>query len=372
MVSTPRLEIHPGRVAANTRSVLQACRRHGARVACVTKAACAHPALVGAFEAGGADQLADSRLRNLAAIAATGSRLPLMLLRLPEPSAALEAVRHCQVSLNSSSETLRLLSEAAQSLRRIHQVIVMVDLGDLREGVWPDQAVQVVKGASRLPGLEVLGLGCNLGCFSGVLPSEANMRVLVETRDACRRETGLDLPVLSGGSSSILPLLASGRLPAEINHLRLGEVLVLGVTPQDRAPWPGTRQDAFRLVAEVIEVARKPSLPIGERGQDAFGQVRPIEDRGRRRRAILNLGRQDAALGDLTPEDPGMVVLGGSSDHLVLDVEDAVRPVATGDEVSFRPGYAALLALATSHYVRKVVMAEPEQGGGARLEVGAG
>jgi len=110
------------------------------------------------------------------------------------------------------------------------------------------------------------------------------------------------------------------------------------------------------MVAEVVEVARKPSVPIGDRGQNAFGETCEFEDRGVRLRAILNLGRQDVVVDGIEPEMKGITVLGGSSDHLILDVEEAEREVKLGDELAFYPSYGALLALATSPYVQKAVM----------------
>ncbi|MDR3673639.1 MAG: alanine/ornithine racemase family PLP-dependent enzyme [Holophaga sp.] len=353
---TPRLEIYPDRIKENAQSVIGLCHRHGARVACVTKVTCAHPAVVRALEAGGADLIADSRITNMMSMADTGPALPLMLLRIPAPSRAADVVRCADVTLNSSLETIGLLSEAAQFLHKPHQVIVMVDVGDLREGVWPDLVLEVVKGAARMPGIEVAGLGCNLACYGGVIPSVENMNALVQTRDACRRATGLELATLSGGNSSSLPLLASGNMPKEINQFRIGEGILLGRNVLDRSAWAGTRQDTFRLVAEVVEVGRKPSIPIGERGQDAFGETNVFEDRGVRLRAICNLGRQDVTVTGIEPEDPGIIILGGSSDHLVLDVEDARSPVRLGVELSFSPNYSALLALSTSPYVQKVVV----------------
>jgi predicted amino acid racemase len=353
--TTPRLEIHPRRIADNARSVCAMVHAHGAQAACVTKVTCAHPAVARALEEGGADQLADSRVQNLEAIAAEGGQLPLLLLRLPAPSAAFEAVRCADLSLNSSLATLRQLSAAARILGRRHRALVMVDVGDLREGVWPDRLLPLVRDASALPGLELAGVGCNLACYGGVIPSVANMRTLVEARDACREATGLELGIISGGNSSSLPLLASGNMPKEVNHFRIGEAILLGRNVLDRSPWLGTRQDAFRAVAEVVEVERKPSVPVGERGQDAFGETGVYVDRGVRLRAICNLGRQDAVVTGLEPEDPGIIVLGGSSDHLVLDVEEAAGPVRVGMELGFYPTYGALLALSTSPYVRKVV-----------------
>lgn len=355
-LQTPRLEIYPDRIAANARSVIQTCHAHGGTVAAVTKVTCAHPEVVHAFEQGGADMLADSRILNLVSLAGTGTTKPLMMLRIPEPSRVVDMVRCADLSLNSSLTTLQLLSEAAQFLGKRHQAIVMVDVGDLREGVWPDRAVEVVKGAAKLPNLDVIGLGCNLACYGGVIPSVENMTALIEVRDACRKATGLELATLSGGNSSCLPLLASGKLPKEINHFRIGEAIVLGRNVLDRSPWPGTRQDTFRMVGEVVELERKPSVPIGDSGQNAFGETCTFEDRGIRLRAILNLGRQDVVVDGIEPEMKGITVLGGSSDHLILDVEEAEKPIQRGDQLGFYPGYGALLALSTSPYVQKVVI----------------
>lgn len=355
-IRTPRLEIFPQRIEANARSVIQLCHEHGAQVACVTKVMSAHPSVVHALENGGADMIADSRILNLQSISNIGLVLPLMLLRIPAPSAAADIVRCCDYSLNSSVETLKVLSEAAEFAGLTHHAIIMIDVGDLREGVWPDRAVEVVRGAAKLPNLEIVGLGSNLACYGGVIPTTENMEMLVEIRDQCRKATGLPLDILSGGNSANLPLLASDGMPKEINHFRIGEAITLGRNVLDRSPWPGTRQDTFRIVAEIVEVGCKPSIPIGNRGQDAFGGYTDFVDRGIRLRAIANIGRQDVVIDGITPEDPGIIVLGGSSDHLVLDVEEARHPVAVGDPIVFYPNYGALLAATTSPYMQKVVM----------------
>jgi predicted amino acid racemase len=355
LIPTPRLEIYPDRIEANARAVIKLCRAHGAQVAGVTKVVSAHPAVVRALEAASVDMLADSRVLNLQNIAAAGVSLPVLLLRPPTPSRAAEVVCSADISLNSSVKTIAMLSQAAQLARCTHRVIIMVDLGDLREGVWPDRAVSVVREASRYECIEVIGLGANLACYGGVIPTAENMQLLVDVRDACRKATGLELPLISGGNSANLPLLAGGGMPKEINHFRIGEAILLGRNVLDRSPWPGTRQDTFRLVAEVVEVECKPSIPIGERCQDAFGGYAEFVDRGVRKRAICNIGRQDVVVDGIVPEDPGLIVLGGSSDHLVLDVEEAGVEVRLGDEIAFYPSYGALLAATTSQYVQKVV-----------------
>ncbi len=353
---TPRLEIFTQRIAENTHAIVQLCHAHGITAACGAKVACAHPAIIRALEAGGTDILTDSRLENLESIRTSGTKLPLMLLRIPTPSRVHDVVRLADITLVSDPETVRKLSDVAVKLHLKKKVILMVDMGDLREGIWPDRVVDVLRVMIEFPGLEVIGLGCNLACFGGVIPTTEKMQQLIDIRDNAELVLGIRLPVLCGGNSANLPLLLDEKMPAPINMLRIGETILLGVNVLDRSPFPGTRQDTFRLVAEIIELEEKPSIPIGLRGQDAFGGVPEFTDRGIRKRAICNIGRQDVVIENLIPEDPGIIVLGGSSDHLLLDVQDASRTLATGDEVAFSPGYSALLAANTSKYVEKVVI----------------
>jgi predicted amino acid racemase len=251
---------------------------------------------------------------------------------------------------------LKALGAAARRQRRRHRVIIMIDVGDLREGLWPDQTEDFLHKASKIGGIEVDGLGCTLGCFGGVIPSISNMELFVATARRCRKATGLPLPILSAGNSSGISILTEGRLPREINHYRLGESILLGRDATNRQPLPQTRQDAVRLVVEVIEVGQKPSVPIGERGQDAFGAQPVFIERGIRTRAICNLGRQDTDIEGLTPDSAGVSILGASGDHLILDIHDHSQALRVGDELSFWPNYSSLLRLSASDYVRKVVL----------------
>lgn len=356
MSFTPRLEIYPDRIEHNARAIVTLCHEQGISVAGVTKVACAHPAVVHALVSAGVDMLADSRLENLQAIRAMNVQLPLMLLRIPAQDRIKEVVENSDISLNSSGETIRMLSQAAQSLGKKHQVILMVDLGDLREGVWPDNLPGVIDQVIRLPGIQLVGLGCNLACYGGVIPTTEKMEQLINLCEDTRKRTGLELPIISGGNSANLPLILEDAMPAAISNMRIGEAIQLGRNVLDRSPWPGTRQDTYRIVAQVIELENKPSIPMGTRGQDAFGGTPDFIDRGWRKRAICNIGRQDIVVDNLEPEDSGIIVLGGSSDHLILDVEEAIDELHVGSEITFFPGYGALLAAATSAYVQKEVL----------------
>jgi predicted amino acid racemase len=178
---------------------------------------------------------------------------------------------------------------------------------------------------------------------------------LVEIKIKASVNFGIDLGLISGGSSSSLPLVYEGTIPGEVNQLRIGESVLLGVNVVDRKPFSGLHLDAFVIEAEVIEFKKKPSKPVGNIGLDAFGSIPLFDDRGEMYRAICAIGRQDTVLEGLRPLDHRLEVLGGSSDHLILAATGGMD-VKVGDVVRFIPNYSALLAAFTSDYVEKVVI----------------
>ena len=349
----PYLEIDLAKIEHNARSITRLCAAHGVAVTGVTKGTCGAPEVARAMLRGGATSIGDSRTENLARLREAGVDGPLLLLRIPPLSRVEEVVALAHLSLESELRVLAAVSEAALRRGRVHPVIVMVDLGDLREGVWPDDVIPFAREVLALPGVRLVGLGANLTCYGGVAPTARNMGLLVACAEAVERSLGIPLAWISGGNSSALPLLAAGGMPARVNHLRIGEAILLGRETVHRTTWPGTFQDAFRLHAEVIELKEKPSVPIGERGEDAFGHVPAFADAGARRRALVNVGREDVEVEALAPCDPHVAVLGASSDYLIVDVTAIEDRVRVGDELVFAPGYGALLAAMDSAYVEK-------------------
>lgn len=246
---------------------------------------------------------------------------------------------------------MQALARTAERRRRVHDIIVMIDLGDLREGLWPDELPAFMRRVCDLPGIRVAGLGTNLSCYAGVAPTHENMRRLTECAEHVRHDLALALEVVSGGASNALPLIAVGEMPSGVNHVRVGEGILLGLETLHRTPLPGTVQDAFALHAEIIELKRKPSLPVGDRGEDAFGGRPVFLDKGLIDRAIVNAGRADVDVGGVRPLDPRFEVLGASSDHLLVDVSAVPGELTVGDELVFSMSYGALLAVMSSPYV---------------------
>ena len=352
-MAKPRVTIDLEKIEHNARTIVALCRSHGIAVTGVTKGTCGHPEVAKAMLRGGVASIGESRLENVSQLRAAGVEVPIMLLRIPWLSGVEEIVDSVDLSLNSEPAVLGALSKAAHQRGRVHDVIVMVDLGDLREGVWPKDLPAVVRETLALPGLRLAGLGASLSCFSGVVPSEENMNQLVRHARRVEREFGIRLEWISGGSSSALELIAEGRMPTAINHVRIGEGILLGRETIRRRPWPGTFQDPFLLQAEVLELKRKPSLPIGERSEDAFGELPKFVDRGEIDRAILNVGRQDVSVEGMTPVDQDVSIIGASSGYVIADVTRTEGRLRVGDELAFGLNYPALLAAMTSPYVEK-------------------
>ena len=352
------LEVRLRKIAENASRIQEACGRRGVDVLAVTKGFAAIPEIVRAIEEGGICRFADSRLMNIKALRDQGFSNEITLLRIPMISLAAQTVRYADVSLNSEYAAMEALSEAARAAGKVHQVVMMVELGDLREGMLPLEAVYTCKKAAKLPGIRVVGVGTNMGCYGGILPTQDNLSVLRLVAQAVREETGLALPVVSGGGTSSLKLVYDGTMPEGINQLRIGEGLLLGTdtTRGDVIPW--LEQNAFTLRAEIVEIKDKPSRPIGEIGRDAFGNIPEFADEGIMRRAIVAVGKQDVQPTEITPVDPGIRVLGASSDHTIPNIGNSEQHYRVGDRISFRLSYAAMLTLCTSGYIAKKMVRE--------------
>ncbi len=344
------------KIEANARAVTSMCGDKGIQVTGVTKVTCGMPSVARALLRGGVKGIGESRLENVHRLRANGIVDEMMLLRIPPLSETDEIVRSVDISLNSEISVIRSLSRGAAEHGLVHNVILMIDLGDLREGLWPEDVLPAARETLELPHLKLKGVGTNLTCYGGVIPTAKNMRQLIDWAHRIEDAFSVKMEIISGGNSSSLPLLRSGKMPKEVNHLRIGEALMLGRETVQRSAWPGTSQDAFKLEAEVIELKRKPSVPIGETGEDAFGHTPTFEDKGEILRGILNIGREDVDVDGLTPVDPGQRILGASSDHLLIDVSSNQKNIILGDHLAFTMNYSALLAAMTSAYVSKRVI----------------
>ncbi len=351
----PRLSIDLDAISANAFEVCRRCAHQGISVTAVTKGMSAQPPVAFAMLEGGCHSLGDSRLENLVKLRQAGVKAPLYMIRIPMLSQLPELIRWADGSLMSSLLVMEKLEQCCAAARIHHKIMVMVDLGDLREGLWPHELPLFAEALKKCRWVELQGVAVNFGCYGATLPTREKLEFLVKIRDELSREIGRPLPTCSGGSTSTLELLEKGQVPAGINNLRVGEAILLGHDTNTGSSLSWLRSRTMYLEAEIVEVRIKPSVPIGEIGYDATGGLPSYNDRGERLRAIAAVGRQDVQVDYLEPLDPGVEILGASSDHMILDVEAMERPPKEGDRLRFSINYSAMLMLTTSPYVAQRV-----------------
>ncbi|MEH6404932.1 MAG: alanine/ornithine racemase family PLP-dependent enzyme, partial [Sneathiella sp.] len=339
-MSAPRLEIDLVKIGQNASVLVDLLRGAGITVSGVTKAMLGLPDVARELLLAGVSGLADSRLENIQTMRKANIQANMTLLRSPMIGQADQVVRNTDVSLNTELDVISELSKAACALGRDHGVLLMVELGDLREGIMPRDLENVVRRTLGFPNIVLKGIGTNLACRSGVVPDRTNMGELSKLADRIDATFGPVLSIISGGNSSNLEWVLSGGETGRINNLRLGEAILLGCDPLNRQPIANLHTDAITLVAEVIESKIKPSQPWGITAESAFGSVAPVTKEGDTHQTILALGHMDTDPKGLTPPK-GIKILGSSSDHLIVDSCQGRLPI--GAEIAFQLNYSALI-----------------------------
>ena len=356
----PRLLIDLNKLKSNLDAVAKITKEQGGcSLMIVTKGLCADPEMAKMVANHPAvDFMADSRVMNIKTYADEARKNGKMtvLLRIPMHAEAADVVKYVDLSFNSELSTIRLLDEEAGKIGVKHNVLLMIDLGDLREGIFyqnEDQIFGAVEEILKMKNINLYGIGVNLTCYGAIIPKNDNLSNLVAIARKIEDKFGIKLNMISGGNSSSIYLIGRGELPEGINNLRLGESFLLGNDTAYGTKLPGTVSDTLILEAQIVELKEKPSLPIGEVGVDAFGQKPYYEDRGIIKRAIIAIGKQDTDIDSMEPLDEKIDILGGSSDHIILDVTKSDTEYKVGDVVRFVLGYGGMLKTATSPYVEK-------------------
>jgi predicted amino acid racemase len=350
MMSAPRLEIDLGKIQHNARTLVERLARRNISVTGVTKATLGSPEIAHAMLLAGVSDLGDSRMESIELMRRSQVPARMSLIRSPMLSQAKRVVTSTDMSFNSELEAVRRLSLEARKLDRTHAVVLMVELGDLREGFMPVDLMAAVAETLSLPNIVLKGIGTNLACRSGVSPEDANMGELSRLANMIEATFDVSLEIVSGGNSANLEWVFSSGFKGRINNLRLGESILLGREALHRHVIDGLHTDAITLVAEVIESKVKPTQPWGNLAQTAFG-TRPVgTDLGAIPQSILAIGIQDVDLCGLEPPN-GIEILGGSSDHLI--VTSSSEKVAVGTEITFQLDYSALLRAMTSPFVTR-------------------
>lgn len=346
----------------NYRVVSDWITQHGGSLTVVTKALCGHAELLRALDDFGVDSMGDSRIENLRAIRKNTPSVETWYLRPPHASALNKLLPLCDVSLNSEVATIREIDAECKRTQTTHQVVLMMELGDLREGVLPGKLLAMTESVLQMPRIALAGLGANLGCLNGAIPMSEELTQLTLYHELLELKYDIKIPYVSAGTSAGLGLLRDGAFPKAINHFRVGEAILLGTDPVTGEPFSGLRNDGVTLEAEVVELKEKRLVPSIETANTPFEPIDEDEEREpgeRGYRAIVTVGHVDTDVQGLTPLNPDYTIAGASSDITVVNLGSERDGVSLGETLAFRPNYSAFVRLMNNPYTAKTLVEQP-------------
>ena len=345
----------------NVRQIGDWMHDHGAKWTLVSKVLCGNKDILRALQIMGVRSIADSRLRNLRHADTVMKDFEAWYLRLPHLSVVPEIISLSDVSLNSELTIIKALNEEAKKQGKMHSIIIMIELGDLREGILPGSLIKFYQDLFELTNIEVIGIGANLGCLSGTLPSIDQFTQLALYRELLELKFDKKLQFISAGTSASLPMVISGAMPKTINHFRIGETVFLGSDLVSGEKMEGLRDDVVTLQAEIAEIKEKSLVPTGELANispfDTPDEEQAYTPGERGFRAIVTLGQLDTDISGLTPIDDRYTIAGASSDLTVVNLGDNPEKLKIGDVIEFSLSYSALLRLMNAPYID--IISEP-------------
>ena len=355
MITTPRIQVDLGKIQHNTRYLVERLKARGITVTAVTKATCGHPKIAQAMLNGGAVDLGEARITNVKRLRRAGITTPITLIRTPILSQADRVVRSCSTSYNSEIEVIARLAKAARKAKLVHHIMLMVEMGDMRDGIMPENVAAIARQVAAMPGVKLRGIGANFASLSGMAPDAAKMKDLSTIASDTERAHGSLIRVISGGNSANLPWALGAHSSTRINNLRLGEAILLGVEPVSGDKISGLFTDAFTLVTEVIEAKVKPVPAKVKFTNPALKELHLVPDNIRAIRSIIAIGKQDTDISGLTLPK-GVTCLGATSDHMVIQTIRSHPRV--GSALRLQMNYSALMRAMNAPDITKVILNE--------------
>jgi ornithine racemase len=348
--------IHIDKLRHNLSFIRGICRKAGLQPVWITKGCQAHPEILKLLAETPGEMIGDVSPANLAKARklVTGK---LMMVQLPDPDKAAAIGTGTDVWLVSDPAHARMIAAAARRQGSLPELVLMVDVGNRREGVMPDRAVNTAAAIQAVEGIALTGLGTSVGCYGGYRAGLADMRQLVTIAENVEAKLDCRFDILSAGSGTmLLELAVQGKLPERVNQLRIGAAAFVGEMPPTKTAIPGLYHDAFILQGEVLETSLKPSMPACATGVDAFGKQVVFKDRGPRRLCVLNFGLLEVDAYGLTPLDQGLCIVGATSNYTLCDATRCDSQPSIGDTLSFRMAYSSMARAMASDDVEKVVV----------------
>lgn len=357
-----RLKVHIDRLIENIATINAFMHKHGKEWSLVVKVLGTDKAVLSKLLADpvilGAHSIAVSQWKSLRMVKDLNPALRTMYIKPPSPKNVSYIVKYADISLNTTLSTIKALSDEAGKQNKTHQIIVMIEMGELREGIKREGLIPFYKSIFKLPNIQVVGIGTNLGCMYGIQPTYDKLIQLVLYEQIIEAKFKRTMELVSGASSITMPILEKGRVPKGINHFRIGEAAFLGTSPLDNKPILGLNTGAFTFESTIVELYKKENQPDGVITDAAVGSTseEDMSEEGSSYKAILDFGVLDVDADHLIPEDPDIRFFGNSSDLTVYDLGDNPRAYKAGDTIRFRLKYMAVAKLMYSRFVEKAII----------------
>jgi len=352
------LKLYRHKLQHNFNHLNQVFQQHGIDWGIVTKLLCGEELFLKEVLALGIKEIHDSRVTNLKVIKKMAPDVQTVYIK-PAPKKSIpDIIEYADVSFQTELEIIKLLSEEAVRQKKIHKIIIMIEMGDLREGVMGEELVNFYEKVFELPGIAVIGLGANFNCLHGVMPTQDKLIQLSLYKQVIDAKFNIQIPWVSGGTSVTIPLLFNHQMPKGINHFRIGEALFFGLNLFTGETFKGMYADVLELDAEIIELTEKPMIPMGLLAENPSGESFEIDESlyGKTsHRAILDVGLLDINPKYMLPMDENISIVGASSDMLVVELGENSQNYKVGDVLKFGLRYMGALSILNSRYIGKMV-----------------
>jgi len=350
------------KIRANCVAIKKICDAARMQTVWVTKGCHSHSSIVRVLAETGEGLLGTSRVQEFGRIRDCFSG-QIMMTRFPSSREVVDTVGGADVMFVSDVYHVEVLSNAATATGQTKQVLLMIDVGNGREGVRPGDAATVVKRCLSAPGLELIGLGTSVGCLGGYRVGIDDLHTLIDVAKEVCALTGWQARCLSAGSGTmLLDLVRSGQMPPMITQLRIGAALLVGERPPTKEAFPFLHQDAFVFRGEILELGVKPPILPDRLDTDAFGKTLIAGKTEPRRQALMDFGVVDVDVDDLTPLIPTCRIVGASTDYTVCDVTACREDLRVGSVLEFRMAYSAIVRAMGSAYIEKVFTVNKKTG----------